>query len=102
MKGGLPRLLCFYCEYSKIHTLLFINRNKNATTATEHMGMPVPARKHALIFGSHEDDVTMADGTGMMALFVFFVSNLVVLKGLMIRSLWDFLNCQKISPCEFR
>eukprot|EP00596_Hydrurales_sp_CCMP1899_P007127 CAMPEP_0119048590 /NCGR_PEP_ID=MMETSP1177-20130426/59749_1 /TAXON_ID=2985 /ORGANISM="Ochromonas sp, Strain CCMP1899" /LENGTH=387 /DNA_ID=CAMNT_0007024695 /DNA_START=69 /DNA_END=1232 /DNA_ORIENTATION=- len=37
-------------------------RNKNASTATRHMGMPVPDRPHALVFGSHEDDLLMTEG----------------------------------------
>lgn len=37
-------------------------RNKNATTASRHMGMPIPERPFALVFGSHEDDVSMTDG----------------------------------------
>ena len=41
---------------------VFLNRNKNATTASRHMGMPVPERPYALVLGSHEDDVSMTDG----------------------------------------
>jgi hypothetical protein len=37
-------------------------RNKNATTAARHMGFPLPERTHALVLGSHEDDVTMTEG----------------------------------------
>jgi Pyrimidine 5'-nucleotidase (UMPH-1) len=37
-------------------------RNKNATTAMRHMGMPVPERPHVLILGTHEDDVMMSEG----------------------------------------
>ena len=37
-------------------------RNKNATTAARHMGMPLPERPNALVFGSHEDDVAMTEG----------------------------------------
>lgn len=40
-------------------------RNKNATTASRVMGMPVPQRPYALVLGAHEDDVTsMVDGLG--------------------------------------
>ena len=38
-------------------------RNKNATTAARHMGLPLPERSHALVLGSHEDDVAMTEGT---------------------------------------
>lgn len=37
-------------------------RNKNATTASRIMGFPVPEREHALVLGSHEDDVLMTEG----------------------------------------
>lgn len=33
-------------------------RNKNATTAELAMSLPVPNRKHVLVFGSDEDDVS--------------------------------------------
>ena len=37
-------------------------KNKNATSAAIHMGMPIPERPYGLIFGSHEDDISMTDG----------------------------------------
>jgi hypothetical protein len=37
-------------------------RNKNASTAAAHMGMPLPQRPNAIVFGSHEDDVSMTEG----------------------------------------
>ena len=37
-------------------------RNKNATTAGRLMGFPVPERPHAIVLGSHEDDVLMTEG----------------------------------------
>lgn len=37
-------------------------RNKNATTAAAQMGMPVLHRPHALVLGSHEDDLLMTQG----------------------------------------
>ena len=37
-------------------------RNKHARTAMEHMGMPLPERKNALVFGAHEDDIRMIQG----------------------------------------
>jgi len=37
-------------------------RNKNATTAARMMGFAVPERPHALVLGSHEDDVLMTEG----------------------------------------
>eukprot|EP00602_Paraphysomonas_sp_CaronLab_P004829 CAMPEP_0185022970 /NCGR_PEP_ID=MMETSP1103-20130426/5672_1 /TAXON_ID=36769 /ORGANISM="Paraphysomonas bandaiensis, Strain Caron Lab Isolate" /LENGTH=580 /DNA_ID=CAMNT_0027555311 /DNA_START=52 /DNA_END=1794 /DNA_ORIENTATION=- len=39
-------------------------RNKNASTASSHMDMPLPQRPHALILGSHEDDIGMSEGSG--------------------------------------
>lgn len=53
----------------QLHTALFFDishcmlcRNKNATTAATHMGMPVLNRPYALVLGSHEDDVLMTQG----------------------------------------
>lgn len=37
-------------------------RNKNVSTAAKHMGMPLPERRHAIVLGSHEDDVTLTEG----------------------------------------
>jgi hypothetical protein len=37
-------------------------RNKNASTAAAQMGMPVLNRPHALVLGSHEDDLLMTQG----------------------------------------
>ena len=37
-------------------------RNKNADTAAKFMGMSLPERSYALICGTHEDDVLMAQG----------------------------------------
>jgi hypothetical protein len=37
-------LICLFC-----FTCLLCFRNKNATTASRHMGMPVPDRPHALV-----------------------------------------------------
>jgi hypothetical protein len=38
-------------------------RNKNATTISRLLNMPLPQRPHALVLGSHEDDpISMTDG----------------------------------------
>jgi len=39
-----------------------ICRNKNASTAAQHMGMPVLNRPYAIVLGAHEDDVNMTEG----------------------------------------
>eukprot|EP01032_Pedospumella_encystans_P010642 gene10642-12425_t len=42
-------------------------RNKNASTAAQHMGMSVLNRPYAIVLGAHEDDVNMTEGVeGLM------------------------------------
>ena len=38
------------------------DRNKHAGTASLVMGMPLPPRRHALVLGSHEQDLRLTEG----------------------------------------
>lgn len=61
----------FFCRQSiflRIMAAFPIFRNKNATTAATQMGMSLPERPYAIVFGSHEDDVSMTDGLQGMLL----------------------------------
>jgi hypothetical protein len=54
-------LLAVQCDFDVVTDIVRC-RNKNASTAAAQMGMPVLHRPHALVLGSHEDDLLMTQG----------------------------------------
>ena len=71
MPASLPlnmRIISNYCRTGPDGTVRAFSspvvheRNKNAATASSALGFALPERPHALVLGSHEDDVMMTHG----------------------------------------